>query len=257
MAMKPPLPNLETKALPPLPPASTETSPQSIHSQKRLSSQTIPTIVQPSPTLSTPLRREPEQNYARLCELYEMEKQKSKDLEAVREEFQQLEEEYMELEEKVNELRLENEALSKRILEMETAGCKPRPKGEDEYMSTMFKELRVLTETEILNLTNAYEDDFSLSPHEQEEILTCLSKIGDRGKKSAKYLRGDENRELKNLFSTGRRRNALFRHIVALYLVELVFKPYAFGLSREISDGMKFVEKDILHHGSRLPRLKG
>jgi hypothetical protein len=239
------LSKLETKALPPLPPDEpSPASPRLSINEKRLSSQSIPIIVQPAPSLSTPIRQEHEQNYARLQELYEQEKQKVKSLENITEQYSQLQVQYKEIKEKVQELCLENEVYRGQIFELQNSRCDPR-QGEEYYIHT-FEELKGLTEKELVKLSRS-NGDISLSGHEKEEILKCLERMGDHGKRSAEYLRGEH--DLEKLYSMGRWRHPLIRHIVGIYLLDLVFKPYAFGLSREISNGMKFVERDILLHG--------
>ena len=153
----------------------------------------------------------------------------------------------MGLEEIVRGLRLENEGLRKRVSELET-GNRTSSKGKDDHVSHKFKELRVLMENELRKLPNLYDNDTGIPDQEEKEILGCISKIGDHGSKSAEHLRSNNN--LDNSYITATGRSGLLQHIITLYLVELVFQPYAFGLSKEISDGMKFVEKDILLHGS-------
>jgi len=242
MATKPPLPNLETKALPPLPrPADSPVSPH----EKRLSSQTIPTIIQPSPTLGTPLRPEPEQNYARLQELYELEKERTKVLEVVRGENAVLRGRNRELERRVEELVLENEMFRGQIFELRSGqGCDPR-RGEEYYIH-LLEELKSFTEKEVVKLSKG-NGDVSLTRGQQEHVLKDLDRAGEHGRRSAEYFRREFG--LERVYSQGKWRHQVVRHVVGVFLVELVFKPFAFGLSREISEGLQFVERDTLLHG--------
>lgn len=110
----------------------------------------------------------------------------------------------------------------------------------------MFEELRGLTETEIVKLSKMYGSTI-LSKEDKEHVLRCLPRLGKHGKQTAEYLMGEYT--LEKLYSEGRWRHQFIRHIVGLYILDFIFAPFAFGLSREVSEGMKFVQNDILLHG--------
>jgi hypothetical protein len=110
----------------------------------------------------------------------------------------------------------------------------------------MFVELRSLTEREVVKLSKMYGST-TLSKEDTDHVLRCLPRLGGHGKRTAEYLGGEYT--LDKLFSVGRWRHQFIRHIVGLYILDYIFAPFAFGLSKEVSDGMKFIENDILIHG--------
>lgn len=149
----------------------------------------------------------------------------------------------------VSDLQLQNEEFRAQIFAMGTGGG---PLNDEEFYSTNWEELKCLVEKQIVKLSKAQVKQ-TLPEAEQTKILHRLSKLGPRGVKCADFLRSDGH-SLQKLYNENHWRHSLLRHIVALFLLDRVFEPFAFGISQELSDGLKFVEKDAKVRGCALHR---
>lgn len=134
--------------------------------------------------------------------------------------------------------------------EIVTMGSGRGPIRAEEYYTQSFLELKGSIELRIVKLSKAHANHF-LEESEQTEILDRISKLGEHGMKTAKSLRSGKY-SLPILYGNGRRRHPLIRQIVALFLLNQVFEPFAVGISQEFSNGLKAVETDIMQQGFAL-----
>ena len=121
------------------------------------------------------------------------------------------------------------------------------PLKDEEFYTSTFEELKCLVEKEIVKLSKAHAN-LVFAEQEQGELLQRISEIGSCGQKCAEFLK-TEKYSLQKLFSQGQWRHPLLRHIVAWFLLERVFNPFAFGISQEFSEGLKCVEMDVISRG--------
>ena len=124
-------------------------------------------------------------------------------------------------------------------------------KDEEFYIST-FEELKCLIEKEIVKLSRAHAN-LVFTEEQQGELLKKISEIGSWGTRCAEFLKL-EKYSLQKLYSQGQWRHPLLRHIVAWFLLDRVFDPFAFGISQEFSDGLKCVERDVISRGCNPPQ---
>jgi hypothetical protein len=144
-------------------------------------------------------------------------------------------------------LKLENEAFRAQIF---TMGSGRGPLKEENYYIQVFNSLNSVIDQGVLRLVR--QAKHLLSDTAPNEILALISDLGDHGKQSATFLATSSKYSVPALYSQVPLRLALIRHVVALFLVHRVFEPYGFGLSQEFSEGLNYVEKDLLSNGSTL-----
>lgn len=118
---------------------------------------------------------------------------------------------------------------------------------DDDYYAGKFNELKCLIETEMLKLSQAHKGHV-LSDEVPERLVEKLRDMGENGENCCKGL-ASGGYSIQVLYSRGILRHALLRHIVALYLFERVFEPFAFGLTDEVSRAFKVVDNNILAKG--------
>ena len=121
------------------------------------------------------------------------------------------------------------------------------PIKDEEFYTSNFEELKCLVEKEIVKLSKTHANHV-FQENEQEELLQRIAEIGSWGQKCAEFLK-TEKYSLQKLYSRGQWRHPLLRHIVAWFLLERVFNPFAFGISEEFSEGLKCIEKDCISRG--------
>jgi hypothetical protein len=157
---------------------------------------------------------------------------------------QQCEQQIRGLNDVAEKLKLENEAFRAQIF---TMGSGRGPLKEENYYIQAFNSLNSVIDQGVLKLVR--QAKHLLADTAPNEILALIAELGDPGKQSAAFL-GQTRYSVPALYSQVPLRLALIRHVVALFLVHRVFEPYGFGLSQEFSEGLKYVEKDLLLNGS-------
>jgi myosin heavy subunit len=145
------------------------------------------------------------------------------------------------------ELQAHNEEFRTQVVSMEKGRG---PIRDEHFYIQSFEGLKRLIEQRVLKLSQTH-NNHSLSEPVQADILKRISELGPHGKSSAEVLKS-EHHALQKLYNVSRWRHSLIRHIVALYLLDRVFQPFAFGLSQEFSDGLKSIETDVMSRGLAL-----
>jgi hypothetical protein len=145
------------------------------------------------------------------------------------------------LEEKCDLIQKDNETLREYITSMSKAQEPIR--GEDFYVQ-LFEELRGHIQSWMAKNSklNAKE---TLAEGVQSEVVGFLDKCGAHGVITAKRFGG----QVRELWTNRRTRVPLLRHIVALFLFEMVFDRFAFGHDRAASEYLKWIEGDLFRQG--------
>lgn len=71
-----------------------------------------------------------------------------------------------------------------------------------------------------------------ISHEKAREVFKILETLGENGEESLEYLRSG-NSSLQILYKQSRSRIAIIRHIIALFLFQRIFHPFAAGLDEE------------------------
>lgn len=198
-------------------------------------------------------------DYAYLYQHYHGKYQlKKEELARYRIDFQRESEKVLKLQRQNEHLRQECEALKKCAAEFKAHNEEFRtqilamssgrgPVLEEEFYIQSFEELKGVVEHGTVKLSRAQADG-TLPNENQMKVLELVSGLGLNGKHSADYFRSNESL-FPTVYNTGRWRNPLIRHIVALYLFDRIFEPFAFGISQELSEGLKQIEMDVILRG--------
>jgi hypothetical protein len=170
-------------------------------------------------------------------ERYEQERVKVQQLEN---QLSKLREDHEEAMEREKGLRSENEEFRTQIV---TVASAHGPVRDEDYYNQSFQQLNGIVEHEVVKLSKAHANVI-LSETRIAEIRNCVSGLGQHGVQSAQFLDS-----LQKLYENGRSRHPLIRHIVAMFLLDNVLYPFAFGISQDFSNGLRFVEKEIVNQG--------
>jgi len=105
---------------------------------------------------------------------------------------------------------------------------------------------------EIINELLEFSDEHAgrkISSAAEKDVLEQIAQLGPHGVKARAHLESS-NYSLARFYPDDELRNSLIRHIAALFLLEKVFEPFAFGISLEFSEGLKSIEADFLERGT-------
>jgi hypothetical protein len=180
-------------------------------------------------------------NVSNFHEKYQQEKVKGGSLQRQNE---ALREECRALKEWANELQAQNEEFRTQIFSM---GSGRGPVQDEDHYIQSFDELKYVVEHSMVKFSRAHANQ-SMPARVQTEVLTLISDLGQNGKNSARILTSGKY-NFQALYSNGRWRHPLIRHIVALFLQDRIFDTFALCLSQEFSEGLKCVEKDVISRG--------
>jgi len=84
---------------------------------------------------------------------------------------------------------------------------------------------------------------------QEEKLIELLSESGECGKASAEFLGEKLDHITPVWYRNARSRHQLIRHIVAVYLFDLVFHPFVVGTRPELVKTLSWIEEDIMAHG--------
>lgn len=79
------------------------------------------------------------------------------------------------------------------------------------------------------------------SPAVYSQLLDKVKGLGDHGKHTEQFIR----RIIHELYTGKETRIPFLRNIIALFLFEQVFNPFAFGLECDLSNYLKYLEKQL------------
>jgi hypothetical protein len=153
-------------------------------------------------------------------------------------------EEAQESREKIAAMEAQVKELRSQIYSMVTGRG---PEYDDEHYAGKFDKLKCLIETEMLKLSRAHNGLF-LSDEIPMRLFEKLARLGEIGDSCCTVL-ASRPYSIQLLYTQGILRHALLRHVVALYLFQFVFRPFAFGLPDPVSGAFKFVNGDVLVKG--------
>jgi hypothetical protein len=112
------------------------------------------------------------------------------------------------------------------------------------------KLLESLNGTILSSVAKAFKSSCQqdLSEEAGNKILDTLSRIDPWGKQTVEALSLSKV-TIWAFHKDAKKRMVLVRHIIALFLWESVFDPFAFGLEKTVSHNLRTIEKDILSSG--------
>jgi predicted nucleic acid-binding Zn-ribbon protein len=157
-------------------------------------------------------------------------------------EIQALKAENKSLNEKVKSTAADNARLRRDIVNMEND---LNPLREEDFYIQGFREIK--TDIEMWAATYASNDIKGLSANEETFLLQNISTIGPRGKASADIL--SKKNVAQKLYKNARCRIPFVRHIIALFLYDNIFEPFAFGFTSSFSQVLSWIDSDIVSYG--------
>lgn len=120
-------------------------------------------------------------------------------------------------------------------------------RGEDHYVK-LFDDLKNDIDSWVASHSKK-NANATLRPQVPKTILAKLDALGEHGKYTAEFLRLPN---LLQLHSGKKTRIPLIRHVLALFLFDQIFEPFAFGLTRDSSQNMKDIEDQLFKQGTSL-----
>lgn len=157
-----------------------------------------------------------------------------------------LEAEVERLKAKIVGLRFDNEDLRRYIVKMEND---IQPLQDEEYYIQMFDELKSEVENWVAKQGKSNAGP-ALSPSDEGRLFQIISDLGSSGRKSVEFL--SQNNFCTVWYANTRSRIQLLRHIVAIFLFEKIFKPFAAGLPTKFSEALVWIGDDVISRGSFL-----
>jgi len=142
-------------------------------------------------------------------------------------------------------LKAENEAFRAQIFSIGTGRA---PIHDESFYIQKFESLRGTIEQGALKLCRAQAKGEKLSLEAEKATLKTLVELGPYGELAVKTFT-ETKYAMPLLYNQLTWRIALIRHIVALFLLDRVFSPFAFGISDELSDGLKRIQDDVVERG--------
>ena len=118
-------------------------------------------------------------------------------------------------------------------------------RGEDHYIK-LFDDLKNDIDSWVAGHSKK-NANASLRPQVPSTILVKLGALGEHGQHTTEFLRLPH---LLQLYSGKKTRIPLIRHVVALYLFDQIFEPFAFGLTRDSSKNMIDIEDQLFKQGA-------
>jgi FtsZ-binding cell division protein ZapB len=148
-----------------------------------------------------------------------------------------------ELRKKNDELRKENDALTKHIRSKTENG----PILGDMYYITEFKQITGFIQNWAATYYKEYGADPS-SPDYLNQLPYLLSDVGEFGRNLVEKLNSVQP-GLAEIYSIPRSRIVLIRHIIGWFLFDRVFDPFAFGVDKQHSKGLRWTADGLFSTG--------
>ena len=164
-----------------------------------------------------------------------------------------LEDHLTNLERRRIESESDNVSLRKYIANMKIAQA---PGHDDAYYIDKLQGLNRLIESTVAAIFVDPRRQRVLSKEDGLEFLAALTKFTPFGSNTAKLLKTENFDTIWSLHEEARKRVAIARHIVMLFLWEHVFTPFAFGLSEERSTMLRHIESYLLANGNVISKSK-
>ena len=111
-----------------------------------------------------------------------------------------------------------------------------------EYYSQSFDELNGIAEG-VVRYSRVHISHIPSETH-RAQILAHISRLGEHGSKTEEFLESAKDC-FQSLYGRGRWRHRLIRHVIALFLFNRVFEPFALGISQEFSDGLRAIDMNV------------
>jgi hypothetical protein len=121
---------------------------------------------------------------------------------------------------------------------------------DDAYYIDNLQGLNRMIESSVASVFIDNPSPRKLSNEAGLEILGVLSEFVPSGEFTARLLQDPTYDTIWTLHQDARKRVAFARHLIALFLWDRVFKPFAFGLPLEQSTILKEIEKYIVGNGA-------
>ena len=139
-------------------------------------------------------------------------------------------------------LRSDNDELRKYVAQKETE--QQNSLRNQQYYIQQFQELKAVMEMWIVKHSKSSAAK-ELSRSQETELLKLLTSLGKSGKKSAEFL-NTKPQLFQNLYANTRSRILLVRHIIAVFLIDQIFEPFAAGLPSSL---LQAIGSLVISHG--------
>jgi chromosome segregation ATPase len=146
------------------------------------------------------------------------------------------------LTDKANSTAADNARLRRDIVNMDND---LNPLREEDFYIQSFREIR--TDIESWVVTHAIDITEALSKNEEQYLLQHLSSVGPKSKTAADFL--GKKSLARSLYKNPRCRIPLIRYIIALFLFDQIFEPFAFGFTPQFSQVLLWIDADIVSYG--------
>lgn len=175
----------------------------------------------------------------------------SAELERMRALLRKSEGEKMQLVAFINEYRVECERLSNDNTSLRAHIVNTRssqdPINDDAYYTQRLTRLNEIIKSWVPTFFKSKQLDRDLTDDEEERLLQFLG----RGRQRDQELQFFSSKgSIRTIFQAPRRRMALVRHILSIFLCDDIFGPFCFGLSPETDLMMKHVLKSTMENGN-------
>lgn len=144
-------------------------------------------------------------------------------------------------------IRTDNEELRAQLVSLQKWHG---PLQGEEYYTELFKALNSEIGGAIAGQVKKVSRQAPLEVPDWEILSTRIAELGNSGVTSVTFLNSTGSNVIDLLFSSGASRIAFIRHIIALFLYERVFEPFAFGLSGPFSETLKVIQQKSISQGA-------
>jgi hypothetical protein len=152
---------------------------------------------------------------------------------------------YLRLQQRCAFLEKDNEELRGYIAEMRSA---QGPVHDDGYYVQTADRLNLQIQSWVARNSKTISDPY-IPDNLAREVFKFVERLGENGKKSLQSLTSDHS-SLQMLYKYSRSRIAVIRHIIALFLFQSIFHPFAVGLDEGQSELQYKIQECIFSQGS-------
>jgi chromosome segregation ATPase len=156
---------------------------------------------------------------------------------------QALENEVTKLKAQIVGLRHDNDEIRSYILKME----RELPPVVDDYYIQLFEEIK--SEVEIWSAKHGKSNaGATLSQEHEDQLLDIIARLGNSGIASVDFLRANPQ-SFRTWYSNARSRIQLVRHVIASFLYDKIFEPFAAGLPSQLWQALVGITGYVIEDG--------
>ena len=141
-------------------------------------------------------------------------------------------------------LRHDNDEIRSYIIKMESDLL---PVRDEEYYIQLFEGIK--SEVEMWSAKHGKSNaGATLSQEHEDRLFDAIANLGNSGTASVNFLRANP-RFFRAWYSNARSLIQLIRHVIAVFLYDKIFEPFAAGLPTEFSKSLVWIGNDVIQHG--------